>query len=295
MSHYSIRDLQQLSNVKTHTIRVWEQRYNLLQPERTDTNIRYYDDEQLKKLLNVSVLMNNGMKISKISKLNNKEIADEIEKLLSNAIQFDNKTEALLNQCIIAATSFDEALFEKIINGCIHRDGLIETYKNVVYPLLMRIGQLWTSNEMLPAQEHFISNLLEKKLYAAIDALPLPVDADQTWILFLREPEEHVLGLLLTYYILKKHGKKVVYLGRRVPVENLFNVVKECNATHIYTFFVKNRPERETAEFLNQIKEFSKKLKVFISGRAKVIENIPLNSQVVWLKEVDSLIEILKR
>ena len=295
MSHYSIRDLEQLSNVKTHTIRVWEQRYNLLQPERTDTNIRYYDDEQLKKLLNVSVLMNNGMKISKISKLNNKEIADEIEKLVNNAIQFDNKTEALLNQCIIAATSFDEVLFEKIINGCIQKDGLIETYKNVIYPLLMRIGQLWTSNEMLPAQEHFISNLLEKKLYAAIDELPLPVDSDQTWILFLREPEEHVLGLMLTYYILKKHGKKVVYLGRRVPVENLFSVVKECDATHLYTFFVKNRPVRETTEFLNQIGEFSKKLKVFISGRAKVIENIPLNSQVVWLKEVDSLIEILKR
>lgn len=295
MPRYSIRELEQLSSVKAHTIRIWEQRYNLLQPERTDTNIRYYNDEQLKRLLNVSVLMNNGMKISNISRLNNNQLSAEIEKLINDSKNPDSRIEAVISQAIIAITTFDEALFEKTINSFMVNDGLVNSYINIIHPLLVRTGQLWSSNEMLPAQEHFLSNLLEKKFYSAIDALPQPVNTDQTWILFLTEPEEHVLGLLLAYYILRKYGKKVIYLGRRVPEENLYTVIKDCKPTHLYTFFVKNHPVEETAALLTQFTKYSRKLNIYISGRQDVIENISLNAQVSWLKKVEDLIELVKK
>jgi MerR family transcriptional regulator, light-induced transcriptional regulator len=143
--------------MKAHTIRIWEMRYGLLQPERTDTNIRYYDDKQLKKLLNVCALLGEGMKISKIGDLTDKQINDEIEKIIVNLAEKDIQYETIINQVIIAISSFDEILFEKIFSNAILRFGLIGTYLKVIYPLLVRIGLMWSKDDILPAQEHFLS------------------------------------------------------------------------------------------------------------------------------------------
>ena len=294
MSIYSIKELGQISGILPHTIRIWEQRYDLLKPLRSETNIRYYDDEQLKKLLNVCELINSGMKISHISKLSKKQIDSEIDILIAKSFQDGNQFDSIVNQIIISLTTFDESLFDKMFSNSILRFGLTETYLKVIYPVLVRIGLMWIKNDIFPAQEHFLTNLIKQKLFVSIDSLPLPKSADQTWVLFLKENEEHEIGLLFANYIIRQQGKRVVYLGSNVPRENLSNVIKHLKATHVYTFFTKNHSIEEVQHLLDNLSLNFKKTKLFVSGNRSIIEGVQLNKQVKWIQEIDSLVNILK-
>lgn len=264
MSYHSIAQLEQLSNVKSHTIRIWEQRYGLLKPERTDTNIRYYDDEQLKKLLNICTLLKAGMKISEIGKLSDNQINGYIQRTISTSS--DVLVESFINQAVFAATTYDEILFEKMFSSAILRLGLSGTYEKIIYPLLVRTGLMWNASNIIPSQEHFISNLIRQKLSAAIDALPLLSKPKQTWVLFLNEEEEHEIGLLFASYILKQNGIKVIYLGQRVPYSNLVNVVKHCKPTHLYTFFVNKKSETIMDSYLKKMAVQFKNQQICVSG-----------------------------
>ena len=165
MSYYSIADLEKLSGIKSHTIRIWEKRYNLLTPERTDTNIRTYDDVQLRKILNVSLLVNKGLKISKIANLNSSEISDKVNVMTSK----DDDYKSQINRLIIDSLEFNETGFKDIINDLINKNGFSQTFKEVITPLLNKLGTLWTTGDIYPANEHFISSLITRKLSAAID------------------------------------------------------------------------------------------------------------------------------
>lgn len=294
MSTYSIKELGLISGIKPHTIRIWEQRYGLLTPMRSDTNIRYYDDEQLKKLLNVKELMNAGMKISHIGDLSQKQINTELDKLMAVSNKEETHFESIINQIIVSVATFDEALFEKTYTNSVMRFGLTKTYLKVIYPTLMRVGLMWSKSDIMPAQEHFISNLIKQKLFSTIDALPIPQNSDQTWVLFLNEQEEHEIGLLFAYYILRKHHKKVIYLGGKVPYDNLSNVAKHCKATHLYTFLVKNHPKDEINELINKLNADFKKATICISGNKEALEKIQLNKSRVLIKEVKELIEMVE-
>ena len=294
MAFYSIKELEQISNIKAHTIRIWELRYKILTPERTDTNIRLYDDEQLKKLLNVCVLMSNGMKISHVSKLTNKQIGIEIDKLVATINPSNPLYEAIISQMIIAITNFDEAHFEKAFSNSMLRFGLLSTYTEIIYPLLIRVGLLWTKSDIIPAQEHFMSNLIKQKLFAAIDAMVLPSKPDQTWILFLNEYEEHEIGLLFANYILRKQGKKVIYLGQKVPYDNLSNVILKNKPTHIYTFFVKKHFETEINQFLKRTKKDFKNVTICLTGNEEILSKIPLED-IKIIHNIHSLIEITQK
>lgn len=291
MAVYSIKELEQLSNVKAHTIRIWEQRYNMFTPERTDTNIRLYNDEQLKKLLNVCVLMNNGMKVSAISKLSNKQIGVEIDKYIQSSLQNEHQDETIINQMIIAISNFDEAQFEKLFSNAVLRFGLLNTYVKIVYPMLVRMGLLWSKSDVIPAQEHFLSNLIKQKLFAAIDALPLPAKPDQTWVLFLTEEEEHELGLLFSNYLIRQSGKKVIYLGQRVPYDNLASVVQKNKPTHLFTFIVKKPSGNFLEEFIKKITKDFKGLTLCISGSEH--KDFSKYKQVEMVKDVHSLLGIV--
>jgi len=293
MAVYSIKELEQLSNVKAHTIRIWEQRYNMFTPERTDTNIRLYNDDQLKKLLNVCTLMNHGMKISHISKLSSKQINNELDKLITSLGTIDQQFGTILNQMIVALTNFDESHFDKIFSNSILRFGLISTYTEVIYPLLIRVGLLWTKNDIIPAQEHFLSNLIKQKLFAAIDALPLPNNPSQTWILFLNENEEHEIGLLFANYLLRQYGKKVIYLGQKVPYDNLSTVIKSNKPTHAYTFFVKNHTDKDVSNFIKMSKKDFKNLTICLSSN-DILTSQNLGENIKIIKNISSLIEIIK-
>lgn len=293
MSFYTIRDLERLSSQKAHTIRIWEQRYALLEPERTETNIRVYNDDQLKKLLNVCALLDRGMKISHISKLSKSEIEEEIEKIIAGSHQADTQTETIISQALAAIATYDEALFSEMFSASVGILGLQAAYIKVIYPLLVRTGLMWTRDSLLPAQEHFLSNLVRQKLFAAINQIPFPVTADQTWLLFLNEQEDHEIGLLFANYILRQHGKKVIYLGARVPYSNLSNVISNANPTHIYTFFVGGQPEQNLELLLSNLYgDFGKTTICFSGGDEKLIHSA-LNKGIIPISTIEGLLHVI--
>ncbi|MEX0883706.1 MAG: MerR family transcriptional regulator, partial [Cyclobacteriaceae bacterium] len=204
MKYYSIKDLEQLSGIKAHTLRIWEQRYKILKPKRTETNIRYYDDDDLKLILNVALLNDNGFKISKIAKLNMEDIKSEILKLTERSFKFDDQIHAL----IIAMVELDEERFEKIISTNILKIGFELTMINIIYPFLSKIGILWQTGSIHPGQEHFISNLVRQKLIVAIDG-QMYTGGGKKFLLFLPEGELHEISLLFSSYLLKSNGHKV--------------------------------------------------------------------------------------
>ena len=293
MSIYSIKELGLISGIKPHTIRIWEKRYNILKPLRSDTNIRYYDDNQLKKLLNVCALINSGMKISAIGALSQKHILVEMDKIIAAAFKNKDQFDTIINQLLIAIYTFDEVHFEKIFFNATQKFGLTKTYLNIIYPTLVRIGLMWTKSDIMPAQEHFFSNLFKQKLYAAIDVLPIPKSSNQTWVLFLNPQEEHEIGLLFANYILRKQGKKVIYLGPKVPYDNLRLVIQQFKTTHVYTFFTKKNEEEIINSMLDDLNATFKKIVICFSGNKNTIEKIPLTKNRMCVKDIHDLLEIV--
>ena len=293
MSVYSIKELGLISGIKPHTIRIWEKRYNILKPLRSDTNIRYYDDDQLKKLLNVCALINSGMKISAIGALSPKHILVEMDKIIAAAFKTKDQFDTIINQLLIAISTFDEVHFEKIFFNATQKFGLTRTYLNIIYPTLVRIGLMWTKSDIMPAQEHFFSNLFKQKLYAAIDVLPIPKSSNQTWVLFLNPQEEHEIGLLFANYILRKQGKKVVYLGPKVPYDNLRLVIQQFKTTHVYTFFTKKNEAEIINSMLDDLNTTFKKIVICFSGNKDTIEKIPLTKNRMCVKDIHDLLEIV--
>lgn len=258
MSTYTIKDLEKLTGIKAHTIRIWEQRYNIVEPKRTDTNIRYYDDEQLKHLLNISLLVESGYKISKISALQNNEIYERIKELYAVNKDADISNFSLssqVNALILAMIELNEVKFEKVFSSNLMRLGFDKTITDVIYPFLNKVGIMWTINEINPAQEHFISCLIRQKLIVAIDSLNLPPENSEIVVLYLAEGEMHEIGLLLSSYIIKSAGKRVIYLGQNVPLNDVFAVVDQCDANYIFTFFTAPMKEGRLQAHLDKASE----------------------------------------
>ncbi|MFT7114321.1 MAG: DNA-binding transcriptional MerR regulator [Candidatus Azotimanducaceae bacterium] len=277
MSRYKISDLEKLSGIKAHTIRIWEQRYTILSPLRTETNIRYYDDAQLTKLLNVVSLMKSGVKISAISKLTAEEINARVESL-TNIGDVGIKEETLINQLLSAGLSYDEASFEKTFSSSILSFGLMDAYQKVFYPMLIKIGLLWTTARLSPAQEHFVTNLIRQKIFAAIDALAPPSDLSENWLLFLPEGEQHDLGLLIANYGLRASGKKVIYLGPNVPLENLYSIAKQVEPSHYLTFSVSSNDHESINEYLASMNKKFKNPPIHICCSNYTADNLKLSS-----------------
>lgn len=183
--------------------------------------------------------MKSGVKISAIGKLTDEEINIKIV-ALANTGGIGIKEETLINQMVSAGLSYDEATFEKAFSSSILSFGLMNAYEKVFYPMLIKIGLLWTTTKLNPAQEHFVTNLIKQKIFAAIDALAPPSDKSENWLLFLPEGEQHDLGLLIANYSLRSKGKKVIYLGANVPLENLQQTSNQTSPTHYLTFLVRN-------------------------------------------------------
>jgi MerR family transcriptional regulator, light-induced transcriptional regulator len=218
MASYSIKDLEDLSGIKAHTIRIWEKRYGIVVPERTTTNIRLYSDDDLKKLLNISILNRNGLKISYLSKLTNNELKEKVIHISRETSDAGTQIENL----IISMLELDEWKFDKILSDSIIRIGFEEAMVQVMHPFFEKIGLLWQTGSINPAQEHFVSNLMRQKLIVAIDGqAPARLENRPTFILFLHENELHELGLLFYSYLLKKKGVNVIYLGQAVPFDDL--------------------------------------------------------------------------
>jgi len=283
MAQYSIKDLENFTGVKAHTIRIWEKRYNLVEPKRTYTNIRYYDDDDLKKLLNVSILNRHGFKISNIV-----NFSDEIlyEKIL-NLAQTQNDVESQIESLVISMIDLDEAKFEKVFNTAVINLGFEEAILKIMYPFFEKIGVLWQIGTINPAQEHFISSLLRQKLIVAIDGIVDQINGEsKSFLLFLPEGEFHELGLIYYHYILRKNHYKVYYLGETVPYDGLVEISKLKNIDYLLTSFVTAISEESAQNYLNKISKQFLNSTIYITGiqsknftfelpqNVKVIENV---------------------
>jgi MerR family transcriptional regulator, light-induced transcriptional regulator len=289
MQYYSIADLEKLSGVKAHTIRIWEQRYKALKPLRSQGNVRYYDDEQLRKLLNVVSLSETGKKISDLFAMSeadlNALLQEQIENTKSNATQF----EYFISQMIIVGSNYDEAGFEKLFSAALVRYGMRNTYVNIIYPVLFRIGLIWRKDEISPSQEHFLTNLINQKIHASIDGLSFPSNDKKCWLLFLPKGETHEIGLLFANYLIRSAGQKTIYLGSNVPFDSLCKSVIDTQPTDIFFFFIRNRPQEEAQEYLDKLCRLDIKVTIHIAGKTKLIEQLKMDKAVHWIQSVEEL------
>lgn len=285
MTIYSIKDLEKISGIKAHTIRIWEQRYDLLTPMRSDTNIRSYDDDQAKKLLNVSTLVHSGLKISQISKLSPNQLAEQLEEVHQNQSEENNKYFPQIHSMIGATMNYDEEAFNKELNASTNLYGFEDTFENVVYPVLKRIGLLWTKDQLNPAQEHFLSNLIKQKVYKAIDELPDAHTSSNHFVLFLAEWEDHEMGLLYGNYLLKKNGIKVTFLGPKVPVHNLIETINTLNPDYLLTFLIAGILPETLNKYLNQLSAHTTS-KLLISGNPGIVKLLKSNKNMQILKSI---------
>jgi DNA-binding transcriptional MerR regulator len=258
-TEFTIKDLENFSSIKAHTIRIWEKRYNLFKPNRTDSNIRTYDIDDLQKLLNVSLLYNDGLKISKIAKLNDNELSLKVrETAFVNGLE----TQAS-NSFKLSMLNFDEGLFNKTYNNLLSQTSFRDVFKNVFIPLLNEIGVLWQVNSITPAHEHFISNLIKQKIHINIEKLQLsqPDKQKKLFVLFLPMNEIHDLGLLYLHFELLLHGYQSIYLGQSVPVNNLSDIQKiysdVCFVTYLTVEPLKEVLENYLQRIYNEVLESS--------------------------------------
>lgn len=263
MANYSIKDIENFTGIKAHTIRIWEKRYNIIEPKRTDTNIRYYDDEDLKKILNISILNRNGFKISNIVNLSDETINERILNLAQSHNNVDSQIEGLVTSMI----DLDEAKFEKIFNTAVINLGFEEAILKVMYPFFEKIGLLWQIGTVNPAQEHFISNLLRQKLIVAIDGLVENLNGHtKNFLLFLPEGEFHELGLIFYHYLIRKYKHKVIYLGETVPYDGLVEIADSKQIDYIITAMITAQPEEEAEAYIKNLSELYKNSTIFITG-----------------------------
>lgn len=292
-SKYSIKDLERLSGVKAHTIRIWEQRYNLLQPNRTDTNIRLYSDQDVKLLLNVSLLLKHGAKISHICKLTSQEIASKISEFAHASIIREPYYESQVNNLIVAMLQFEEIRFEQTLAESIERMGFEFTMLNVIIPFLQKIGIMWLSGESSILQEHFISNLIRRKMLVAIDTLPL-VDnpSAESFFLFLPDGELHEVGLLFSKYILKARQKRVMYMGQTLPLEDVQIYCREYKPDYLLTFFTAAHSVESINMYLKELVKFSGKTHILIAGMQIHQSEIIIPQEITFISSVMDLINL---
>lgn len=287
---FSIKDLENLSGIKAHTIRIWEQRYNLLQPSRTDTNIRYYTNEDLKLILNVSLLNNHGVKISKIALLKSDAISHEVSKITKASLSDSEQ----MNQLILSLIELDEEKFDTITEQSIERIGFRDTVTQLIYPFLGKIGLMWQTDTINPAQEHFISCLIRQKFITSIDKQKHLVSlSGKRILLFLPEGELHEVSLLFYNYILRENGHRTYYLGQSVPVEDTLKVINQVNPDIIISVLTSFLKDCTPDEFAQKLVDRSATSKVILTGFQFQDSTLPSHDRLFIAKSGKEMVDTL--
>lgn len=286
-ARYSIKDLEQISGIKAHTIRIWEQRYSLLQPKRTKTNIRYYDGLDLKLVLNISMLKCNGMKISEIARLSPDEIRSKVYSICDECDDFEDQINALT----LSMIELDEQRFEKIISSNALKYGFEHTMIKIIFPFFEKVGILWQTGSINPAQEHFISNLIRRKLIVAIDGQKLPThERANRFLLFLPEGEMHEIKLLFADYLLRSRNNRVIYLGASVPYSDLAQIFNSYKPNYLLTIFTTRIfTGSKIGEYLNRLSKDFPKATILFSG---IDPGGKLPSNVQEMKRLSELVDL---
>jgi len=291
---FSIKNLEHLSGIKAHTIRIWEKRYNLFEPQRTDTNIRMYDLENLQKLLNVTLLYNNGYKISKIARLSQREVSNNVHNLTINKTA-DDWSIGLFK---LAMINFDQRLFTKTFNELLEQFSFREVFKNVFIPLMNELGVLWQTNSISPSHEHFITSLVKQKIHAMCENLQTQETrrTDRRFVLYLPDNEIHELGLLYLQYEVLNSGFQCVFLGQSVPIESLKNLVDIGEPITFLSYFTIEPTQDKIDNYLNT---FSSEIienincDLWILGYQVQFINRELPSKMRSFNSIDEVIKML--
>ncbi|OMP77036.1 MerR family transcriptional regulator [[Flexibacter] sp. ATCC 35208] len=285
---YSIKDLENLSGIKAHTIRIWEKRYKIVQPGRTDTNIRFYTNEDLKKLLNISMLSQYGFKISAISEMSDAEIASKI-----SGLKIVNQQDTYSDSLLLSLINLDEELFNKTFLDIVMTEGFENTIIKHIFPFFRRIGIMWQIGTINPAQEHFISNLIRNKIIVATERITRAVNqALGTALLFLPENELHEIGLLFFNYILRSRGFKTIYLGQSVPYESLDRIVTACDFAFIVTNLTTPLSEDDFIKYCKTVCMAVPGSKVYFTGPIPEHVNKHLPDNALFKKDLLTLLNI---
>ena len=287
---FSIKDLEHFTGVKSHTIRAWEQRYSLLVPKRTPTNIRYYSGDDLKKLLNVSYLMHNGMKISKISLLSDGALLERVNELQIE----EGGLSAVFSRMKLSMLSYDEAAFHEIVREHSSEFGLEQTILQVFLPFLSQIGVLWLTNSICPAQEHFFSHLMRQVLNSAVDGVKDDLSPDApVAVLYLPEREIHDISLLFIHYLCKSHGFRSIFLGASVPFSDLMGVAEQFPDARFVSYCTTYPSSSEAQSYVDLVTSEFEGLenKFLLAGR--VFEDCTSNEVVTTVTNGEELSKAL--
>ena len=294
-SNFSIKDLENLSGIKAHTIRIWEKRYNLFQPNRTDTNIRCYDLENLQKLLNVTFLYNNGYKISKISQLGE----DNIPKVVKNMVAEQRDNGHVLNSFKMAMMNFDQALFFKTYNALLKEKSFREIFYEDFIPFLNEVGLLWQTDTITPSHEHFICALIKQKILVNTEKLQFstPTNASKTFVLYLPDNEIHELGLMFLNYEILSKGYQSIFLGQSIPIFSLKDLVPLYDNIVFVSYFTVQPDKESIMAYLNNFHDMLLKdtaSELWISGKMlQEINKSNLPKTIVAFSQIDQLVQNL--
>jgi DNA-binding transcriptional MerR regulator len=286
MERLTLNDLEKLTGIKAATIRVWERRYRIIRPNRTATNRRWYDNDDVTTLINISILYRKGIKISKIALLSDAELKDKAASLANESfdtgIQIDSLTTAMI--------SFNENAINEILLRSILNTGFEETFTGVIFPFLRRVGMMWHTGKVNVGAEHFISNIFRRKLIAAIDTLTPPViPGRKRFIMYLPEDEFHDIGLLFYTYFIRRMGHDVMYLGQSTPFDTLSEVNEQWHADYFVTGLQSGLPYIKPEDYLKRLSEKFKKQKILVSGSLADIAESNRYSNVFILRSVSDL------
>ena len=292
---FSIKDLENISGVKAHTIRIWEKRYNLLQPKRTETNIRHYDLHNLQKLLNISFLNNNGFKISKIAALDESELAPKTREL---AFLGKSDSQAIV-AFKLAMLNFDQTLFYNTYNGLLEEKTFRQIFYDVFLPLLYDLGMLWQTNSITSSHEHFLTVHIKQKILIHIERLQSidPRPSDKTFVLFLPENETHDLGLLFINYEILSLGYHTIFLGENIPLDNLKHINKLYDDITYISYFTVKPSDNSIQKYLKKfskhyLKNSNKKAKL-IGYKTRNINPSKIPEQIKLYSKIEDLVKDL--
>ncbi len=291
---YSIKDIENICGIKAHTLRIWEKRYSILVAKRTETNIRYYTEEDLKLALNISILYRNGLKISKLAKLTPAELSNQVAEIT----EIDDSFEKNLDTLSISMLELDESKFTQILNKNIEQQGFDETMENVIYPLLEKINLMWMADSINEVHETFVLNIIRHKLIVEIDKIPSEPNNTENpkFLLYLPENESQNLSLYYMYYYIKKQNFPVFYYGNNINNRELLLGANHFKPDYIFTIINDSFSEQEMQPYIDHLLgQFDGTL--IISGYQAVNQSIKTTDRcriLSSLNEVNAYIESLK-
>jgi DNA-binding transcriptional MerR regulator len=290
MNQFSIRDIENLSGIKAHTWRIWEQRYGIGIPQRKDSMHRFYDNENLKQILRIAYLYHGGLKISKIAALDE----EELKRKALESVPKENGNEFFIKELLESSIDLDEGRFEQTFQQAINRFGVEDSILKIIYPFQDRIGVLWLTDHVIPAQEHFTSNIIRQKLAVAIDELPIVKETTKKEIvLFTPEREHHELPLQFVHYLLRKNENKVIYFGSNVPLESIEIYSRQKQFSIMLFHLVTNLTNKHADDYVKEVSRRFPDKKIIMSG-IEVQQVIDVPSNVRLLRSLDDLINFTK-